>query len=103
MVTGEDGRHGVRVTVHVTLKLELDNVTTRPPPVGEHLVLDPQAILTHVRVVSNCEKTFSGGDVVGILGGRSNVQICKVITPIFVTRYCLLCEYGTIWFKVIFD
>ena len=58
MVTGEDGRHGVRVTVHVTLKLELDNVTTRPPPVREHLVLDPQALLTRVHVVS-CQTIIS--------------------------------------------
>ena len=103
MVTGEDGRHGVRVTVHVTLKLELDNVTTRPPPVEEHLVLDPQPILTYARVVSNCETIFSGGDGVGMLGGGSNVQIRKVITPIFVTRYCLVREYGTVRSKVIFD
>ena len=58
MVTGEDGRHGVGVTVHVTLKLELDNVTTRPPPVREHLVLDPQTVLTRVFVVS-CQTIFS--------------------------------------------
>ena len=55
MVTGEDGRHGVHVTVHVTLKLELDNVTTRLVVTAEeNLVLEHLLTLLHVRVVS-CE------------------------------------------------
>ena len=64
MATGEVGRHGVlNVTVHLfTLKLELDNVTTRPPPVGEHFVLDPQPIHTCVRVVS-CDTLLLNTDL----------------------------------------
>ena len=54
MVTGEDGRLGVHVTQQVTVKLKLDNASTRLPIVEEHLVLDPQPILTRtcVRTVS---------------------------------------------------
>ena len=45
MVTGENGRHGVRVKIQLTLKLELDNVTTRLLTAEEHLVLHLQPIL----------------------------------------------------------
>ena len=50
MVTGEDGRHGLHVTVIRILRFELGYVTTRPLPAWEQLVLDSQAVLNRVLV-----------------------------------------------------